>query len=501
MTTPTVLEAAGVDKRFGGVRALRGARLSLGAGRVHGLLGQNGSGKSTLLRILSGQIAPDAGELRIDGEPVRFANPARALTAGVAIVGQELTLAADLSVAENVCLARREPRRWHGVAWRTMHARTAAVLELLGLSVDPRIPVRELRRDEQQLVEIGRAVSTNARILILDEPTASLTDDEVEALLGVVRELRSHGVSTVFVSHRLNEVLAIVDELTILRDGVTVATGPVAEWDAHRLVDVMVGREGAWRAENRAVSSLERSDAAPPVLSVSGLSVPGVLSEIDVEVRAGEIVGLAGLVGSGRSELLGALFGTHQGTGDIRIGDRRLAGLTPRRAIAAGIAYVPAERARHGLVLGMSVCDNIALTSTVDRPRLGRLLRTRERAAARDAVSAFRIVVGDTGQPAATLSGGNQQKVLLAKWLATQPRVLLLDEPTQGVDVAAKADIHRLLLEQARGDGVAMLVSSSEASELRTLCDRVVVLHRGRVTAHLAASEVSEAALLHHAMG
>lgn len=491
-----VLEAAGLEKRFGGVRALRGAHLTLAPGRVHGLLGQNGSGKSTLLGILSGQLAPDAGTLRIDGRPVRLANPARALAAGVAIVSQELTLAPDLSVTENVCLARREPRRWHGVAWRAMRARTVATLDVLGLSVDPSTPVGALRPDEQQLVEIGRALSTQARILILDEPTSSLTDDEVAHLFSVLRTLRARGVAIVLVTHRTSEILELVDDVTVLRDGeVVVAGAPLGELDTAELVALMSGMR---TSVEEAPTSAHR--VAEPLLRVRELRIPRVLAGVDLDVAGGEIVGVAGLTGSGRSELLAAIFGVHASTGEIRFGDDVCARLDPRRAMAAGVAYVPPDRKRQGLLLNMAVRDNVALAGTARLTRLRRPRRARERLAAGDALADVGVVGVDPERAAATLSGGNQQKVLLAKWLVTQPRLLLLDDPTRGVDAGAKAEIHQLLA-RARNEGLAILVSSSEASELRALCDRVIVLQRGRVTAQLAAADVTEASLLHHTMG
>jgi ABC-type sugar transport system ATPase subunit len=492
---PVAMEATGLRKRFGGVHALRGADMALASGRIHGLLGQNGSGKSTLLRILSGQIEPDAGELRVDGRPVRFRSPAQALAQGVAIVSQERALAPDLSVTENVCLARRERRRWHGVAWRDMRERATKVIASLGLSIDPDIAVGRLRPDEQQLVEIARAISTNARVLVLDEPTSSLTDDEIARLFTLLRALRERGVAIVLVTHRTSEVFDVVDEVTVLRDGAAVVAGaPLLNMDANDLVRLMTGIAPDERPQQGAPPA-----GAAPLLRVRGLAIPRVLDGVDLDVAAGEVVGVAGLLGSGRSELLGAIFGAVPAHGEIRVGDALLRP-SPRRAVAAGIGYVPADRKTQGLALGMTLRDNIALARTSRRPRLLWPQRGRERAVAHDALAAFGIVASGTEQPAGTLSGGNQQKVLLAKWLSGSPRLLLLDEPTRGVDAAAKADIHRLL-DRARGEGVALLVSSSEPSELRTLCDRVLVLHRGRVAAQLAGADVTDTELLRHAMG
>ncbi|HVW87964.1 MAG TPA: sugar ABC transporter ATP-binding protein [Gaiellaceae bacterium] len=492
-----VLEAERLEKRFGGIHALRGVDLRIASGRVHGLLGQNGSGKSTLLRILSGQIAPDGGRLLFAGVPTQLANPARALAAGVAIVSQELTLAPDLSVMENICLARRELRRRSHVPWRTIRRQAVEVLELLGLSVDPATPVELLRRDEQQLVEIGRAVSTDARILMLDEPTSSLTDDEVERLFSLLRTLRERGSAIVLVTQRLAEVSRVVDEVTVLRDGVVVAGSAALDGlDRRELVRLMTGASPSEQHEPHVAGT---PAAGAPVLRLRGLTAPRRFEDVELAVHPGETVGLAGLTGSGRSELLASLFGGARSSGTIELAGKAYVPRTPAHAIAAGIAYVPNDRGRAGLVPDLSVGENIMLARASRGSRLRRPPRRRERAVAADALARFRIVPREPSLRVSALSGGNQQKVLLAKWLTTRPRLLLLDEPTRGVDVGAKADIHALLREQARDERVGILVSSSEADELRALCDRVLVMHRGRVVAELPGDRFTEASLLHHA--
>jgi ABC-type sugar transport system ATPase subunit len=493
--TPQLLVADGIHKRYGGVHALRGARLAVRPAEVHALVGENGSGKSTLLKILSGQILADDGTVTMAGERVSFRRPTDALRSGIATVTQETTLAPDLSVAENVFLGRRLARRGPLVDWRTTRRRAAAALRRLGLDVDPSWPVRRLRPDQQQLVEVARALSIDARVLILDEPTSSLTDDEVAALFRVVRRLRDDGVATIFVSHRLQEVFSLADRLTVLRDGRTVGEARTGEIDRARLIELMVGRA---LVELEPPPTQERGDAA---LSIRGLSLLGAFAEVDLDVAAGEIVGLAGLVGAGRSELLETVFGLRRpSSGTIRVGSGAGPRRTPRRAIAAGVAFVPADRKLQGLVLEMTVRENLVMSSTARLARLRVPTARRELPIVRNAFEQMQIRAHSARVPVATLSGGNQQKVVLGKWLATQPSVLMLDEPTRGVDVGAKSEIYRLLFEAAEA-GVGIVVSSSENPELLTLCDRIVVMFRGRVAVELSREEASEARIAHFAGG
>jgi ABC-type sugar transport system ATPase subunit len=490
-----LLVADGLHKRYGGVHALRGARLTVNPGEIHALVGENGSGKSTLLKILSGEIQADSGEVAVAGERVAFRRPTDALRSGIAAVTQETTLAPDLSVAENVFLGRRLARRGPVVDWRTTRRRAAAALRRLGLDVDPSWPVRRLRPDQQQMVEIARALSMDARVVILDEPTSSLTDDEVAALFRVVRALRGDGVATIFVSHRLPEVFEIAERVTVLRDGRTVGEAAAADLDRGRLIELMVGR---------ALADLEPPPAAgsgEAALSVRGLSLPGAYADVDLDVAPGEIVGLAGLVGAGRSELLETLFGLERPrSGSIHVGGTPRSFRSPRHAIAAGVAFVPADRKLQGLVLEMSVRENLVMAATASLTRARTPSPRRELDIVRRAFDRMRIRAHSTRAPVATLSGGNQQKVVLGKWLATRPRVLLLDEPTRGVDVGAKSEIYKLLFEAAE-DGVAILVSSSENPELLTLCDRILVMFRGRVAAELSRGGASEATIAHFAGG
>lgn len=492
-----MLVAEGVHKRYGGARALQGASLSLYPGEVHGLCGENGSGKSTLLKIISAQVAADQGRVSLDGRPTHFGDASRALAAGIATVTQERALVDDLSVAENIFLGPRKPRTWRGVDWRETRRLAQRLLDSLGCDIDLDAPVGRLRPDLQQMVEIARALSTDARVLILDEPTSSLADDEVESLFEAVRTLKGSGVATVFVSHRLREVFALCDRLTVLRDGEVVGTGAIGDFDERRLVSLMLGRE-----PDELIAGDRRPDHLDDaVLRVRNLRVPGRLDGIGFDIGPGEIVGLAGLVGAGRSSLLGALFGLEQETtGTVEVEGRRVAPRGPAQAMAAGFGYVPADRKEEGLVLDMSVRENLLMARASRRTRLARPSRAAERRAVEEAVRDFQISAAATDAPVSRLSGGNQQKVVLAKWFATEPRVLLLDEPTRGVDVGAKAEIYRLL-EQAKERGLAILVSSSETSELLHLCDRVLVMARGRITARFDRDDADEAVITRAAMG
>ena len=493
--TAPVLRAEGLRKRFGGVQALAGATLDLRAGEVHGLCGENGSGKSTLLRIVSAQIAADGGRVLLDGRPAAFRDPSEALAAGIATVTQETTLVPDLSVAENIFLGPRKPRTWRGIDWRATRQGAADLLARLNCDIDLGTPAGRLRPDLQQLVEIARALSTDARVLILDEPTSSLADDEVDSLFAAVRALKESGVATVFVSHRLNEVFALADRVTVLRDGSVVGSGPIGDFDQRSLIHLMIGRELEELQLDHRLQDVE--DAA---LRVRGLSVPGRVHDASLNVRAGEVVGLAGLVGAGRSDLFDALFGLAESSGGVEVAGRAFRPSDPHEAMKAGLAYVPADRKRLGLVLDMSVRENLVMAKTSRLRRYRRPRRAPEQALVTAATRDFRIVAASSGHPVSRLSGGNQQKVVLAKWLGTEPRVMLLDEPTRGVDVGAKAEIYTLL-DQAKQSGLALLVSSSETSELQLLCDRILVMYRGRIVARLSRDDADDATIARFAMG
>ena len=491
-----VLRAERMHKRYGGVHALRGASFAVYPGEVHALVGENGSGKSTLLKILSGQVQPDGGVMVFGGERVTFRNAIEALRRGIATVTQETTLAPDLSIAENVFLGHRMARRGGLIDWRGTRRLARDALARLAVDLDPATPVRRLRPDQQQLVEIARALSIDARVLILDEPTSSLTDDEVEALFAIVRRLGDEGVATIFVSHRLNEIYAVAERITVLRDGHTVGAGTAAELDRARLIELMIGRA----LEDAAVHEPQLDAGGDAVLRVRGLSLPGVLDDVSFDVAPGEIVGLAGLVGAGRSELLEALFGVRRATGSVAVAGRSVSYRSPRRAIRDGVAFVPADRKLQGLVLDMTVRENVMMAATSRVARLRRPSARRELAHVTSTIERLRIRAHSPRAVVSTLSGGNQQKVVLGKWLLTRPKVLMLDEPTRGVDVGAKAEIYRLLFDAAES-GIGILVSSSENPELLTLCDRILVMFRGRVAATLTRERATEARIAHYAGG
>ncbi|MEZ5075926.1 MAG: sugar ABC transporter ATP-binding protein [Solirubrobacterales bacterium] len=493
-----VLSLQGMRKRFGGVHALRAADLVVsGPGRVHVLLGANGSGKSTLLGILSGQLRPDAGTISLSGGPVQFSSPVDALAKGIAMVSQETAVAPDLSVAENVLLGRGLVRRWSGVSWRRTERRARSVLERLEFDCDPRARVCELRPDQRQMVEIARALSSEARILILDEPTSSLTDDEVDALFSVVGQLKREGVAVIFVSHRLPEVFAIGDEVTVLRDGTTQAQGPIGDFDEHSLVEAMVGEGLAGSVERRASKAPAGGEVA---LAVRGLRVAGAVHGVDLEVGRGEVVGVSGLVGAGRSEMLEAIFGARPAAGALALAGEEFRPRSPRASIESGIGFLPPDRKGQGLVLGLSVRANLTMVESMTRSRVAIPHLGEEWHRVEGTCERMRVKMASAEMPVGALSGGNQQKVALAKWLVRDPTLLLLDEPTRGVDVAAKAEIHTQLRAIA-ASGVGMLVSSSENEELLELCDRILVMSRGRMVASFSQDEATEAKLVRSAGG
>jgi ABC-type sugar transport system ATPase subunit len=496
------LELSGIHKRFGGIRALRGAELKIsGEGVVHGLMGENGSGKSTLLGVLSGQLQPDEGQITVDGTPVSFANPTAALRGGISMVSQETALAPELTIAENIFLGRRMARGFGGINWKLTRRRAAEVLERLELSYDPGWPVHRLRPDQKQMVEIARALSMNTRILILDEPTSSLTDDEVQALFRAIRQIKSGGVATIFVSHRLPEVFDLVDELTVLRDGSTAAEGSVQNFDPASLVDAMVGTHGAWKVHGQSPRAGHTKHPEAPALKVDAMTVPGRVHHADLEVGRGEIVGVAGLVGAGRSELLEGIFGLRPVTeGTIAVDGTVINARNPRSAIRQGLGFLPPDRKSQGLVLQRTIDENLTMVATLGRSRFRPPGGQEIEEKVKEISKTMRLRAASHHALVSSLSGGNQQKVAVGKWLMADPRVLMLDEPTRGVDVAAKSEIHELLRSVA-ATGVGLLVVSSENDELIELCDRIMVMFRGRVVASMAAKDADESTIARYAGG
>jgi ribose transport system ATP-binding protein len=487
------LEVRGLTKEYPGVRALKGVDFDVRAGEVHCLLGPNGAGKSTLIKCVSGVVEPTAGEILLNGEPLRVGDPAASLERGVATIYQELDLVEDLTVAESVYLAH-EPRRGPFLDLDKMRRDAAELLARLGHEgISPRAKIGALRPAAQQVVSIARALSRDVRLLIMDEPSAILDEGEVETLFDVVRRLTAGGVAVVYISHRLDEIRRIGDRVTVLSDGRTVATGTEASTPTDRLVELMVGS---------AVERLYPDRPSAPgdvALSVRGLRRLPEVRSASFEVRAGEVVGLGGLVGSGRSELLHLIYGLERpDAGEVWVEGKRLQPGRPGAAIAAGLGFAPEDRKSQGLLLDWSQTKNVSLA---DLGRFGQgLLDIRaERAAVREQLQALKTVPDDGERIVRELSGGNQQKVVLARWLLHHCRVLLLDEPTRGVDVATKAQLYRVIVDLA-GKGVAVLVVSSELGELVGICNRILVMREGELVHEADGAATSERELLRHAV-
>ncbi|MEU3102456.1 sugar ABC transporter ATP-binding protein [Streptomyces griseoflavus] len=493
-----VLAVRGLSKTFPGVRALDGVDLTLHAGEVHALIGENGAGKSTLIKLLTGVHRPDAGDIVFQGRGVSFATPLEAQKAGISTIYQEVNLIPLLSVARNLFLGR-EPRNRLGLLdFARMHREAEETLGAYGVRVDVRRPLRSLGVGAQQMVALARAVASEARIVIMDEPTSSLEPREVETLFSVIRRLRDEGIAVVYVSHRLDELYAVCDTVTVLRDGRRVHHGRLAELDRLSLVSTMLGRElGEVRREGLTKFTGDRhATDGRPVLEATDLTVPHQVHGVSVSVRPGEVVGLGGLLGSGRTETAKAISGAlARSSGSVVVAGVPLrAGSTPA-AIRAGVSLLPEDRKSEGIVPGLSVRENIALAVLPRLSRFGLVSETRVDRIVDTFVERLRIKASSPHQKVGELSGGNQQKVLLARWLAMNPKVLLLDEPTRGIDVGAKAEVQKLVDELA-ADGLGVLLISSDPEELIEGSDRVVVLKDGAVVGELTGDEVTEDELM-----
>jgi rhamnose transport system ATP-binding protein len=488
------LEVRSAVKYFGGAVALNGAGLRLRAGEIHGLLGENGAGKSTLLKALAGVHRLDEGEIELGGKRFHQGSPRGAREQGVAVIYQEPSLFPDLTLAENVFVGRQPTKRGR-VDWATMNRRAAELFSRLGVSLDPSRQAAGLSIADQQIVEIAKALSIDASVVVMDEPTAALSAVEVERLMDVARRLRERGAAVVFVSHRLDEVFALCDRLTVMRDGATVAEATVADSSPSQVVQWMVGRQLGEMFPKTAPT------VGAVVLRVEHLTRSPQFSDISFEVRSGEIVALAGLVGSGRSEVVRAVFGIDRyDSGRVEVDGHPLGCGDPRTALRAGVALVPEDRRQQGLFMPASVARNIAVT-LLDRIRHRGLVRSKnEDAVAADAARALQLKHNGFDQPVELLSGGNQQKVVLAKWLATNPRLLVIDEPTRGIDVGTKAEVHRLLDELA-AKGMAVLMISSELPEVLGMADRILVMREGRMMHELSRGEATEERVMLAATG
>ena len=487
-------ELRGVSKRFAATQALDDVSLELFPGEVHALVGENGAGKSTLVKILAGVHQPDAGTIWLDGTETQIHGPAEARALGIAVVHQEPRLFPDFTVAENVFIGHAPTTRLGTVDWGAMRRAADALFDELDVRFDVGAPVRGLSMADQQLIEIAKALSLDARVLILDEPTASLSAHEVDRLFTIVRRLRDRGVPVLFVSHRLDEVFALCDRATVLRDGRHVITAPTRDLTTADLIRHMVGRSVT-------LFPKVETPVGEVLLEVDGLSREGVFHDISFSVRAGEIVGLAGLVGAGRTEVARVLFGIDRRDGGVvRLRGEAVRFASPSAALHAGIAYLPEDRHQEGLVLEFSIAQNVTL------PILPRLFprflvrESTERAVAGEYTDELNVRMTDVGQLVSALSGGNQQKVVLAKWLASKPTVLILDEPTRGIDIGAKVEVHRIISELA-ASGLAIVMISSDLPEVLAMSDRILVMHEGRFTAEIPRARATEERVMFAATG
>jgi ribose transport system ATP-binding protein len=489
-----LLRADGICKAFPGVQALDDAQITVRRGMLNALLGENGAGKSTLMNILAGVFPPDAGQITFYGQPMKFRNPREAQQAGIAIIFQELNLVPQLSVAENIFLGREPLTRLGLVDYRQMYADARRLLATLDVDLDPQLPVARLRVGSQQIVEIAKALSFDASVLIMDEPTSALSDHEVESLVRLIGQLKQRGFGIIYITHKLDELPRIADDVTVMRDGRFIAERPFRETSHEEIIRMMVGRE---RGQQFAKTALPRDDEVLRVREVS-LQHPArphdyVVRDVSFDLRRGEVLGMFGLMGAGRSELLQTIFGLHPRTssGTVIVAGQSVSIRSPRDAIRAGIALAPEDRKSEGLVLPMSVVENAGLCCLERTSRLGMLQLGAERELVRSYVERLDVKTPSLDAPVRNLSGGNQQKVVVSKWLATNPKVLLLDEPTRGIDVNAKREIYELIDELAQS-GLGVVFVSSELPELLAIADRILVLAEGRVTAEFRGDEANE---------
>ena len=488
-----LLSLRGAVKTFGPVVALADGTIELHAGEIHALVGENGAGKSTLVKILAGLYHPDAGDFRIAGEPQTFRSVSDSKAAGISVIYQEPTLFPDLTVAENIFIGR-QPKGGLGLISRAaMREQAAELFAQLGVPIDPDRAAEGLSIADQQIIEIAKAISMDARVLIMDEPTAALSGVEVDRLFAVARALRDRGSAIMFISHRFEEVFALTDRITVMRDGRYISTVRTADATTEGIVKLMVGRD---------VDQLfpkGEAEIGDTVLRVEGLTSAGVFRDVSFEVRAGEIVGLAGLVGAGRSEVARAVFGVDgYDSGTVELQGKRLPKRSVQKAIDAGIGFVPEDRRKQGLVMELSVARNATLALRQRLASFGLISGAKEKRVASEWSQRLQVKTGSMDYAVSTLSGGNQQKVVLAKWLSTEPALLIVDEPTRGIDVGTKSEVHRLISDLA-AQGIAILMISSELPEVLGMADRVVVMCEGRVTATLPRAEANPESVMHAA--
>ena len=489
-----ILQMSGIVKTFPGVKALNGANLNIYAGRVMALLGENGAGKSTMMKVMTGIYEKDAGTLHYQGNEVRFKGPKDSQEQGVSIIHQELNLIPELSIAENIFLGREKTNSFGKIDWQGMYQSAQALLDMLEVPFDPQTKVGKLSIGEQQMVEIAKALSFSSNVIVMDEPTDALTDKETESLFKVIRQLKAEGKGIVYISHRLKEIFQICDDVTVMRDGTFIAETAVADLTEDKIIEQMVGRSLEEQFPRITVSSGDE------VLKVNNLVAEGV-NGVDLTLKAGEILGISGLMGSGRTEFVKALYGANPAiSGTIAVSGASLRIDNPAQGIAAGIVYISEDRKGDGLIVELGVRENMSLSSLAQFSSLAGIDRSKESTAVADFISKFNIKTPSANQLIKNLSGGNQQKVAIAKGLLLNPKVLILDEPTRGVDVGARKEIYQLINE-FKAKGMSILMVSSDMPEILGMSDRIVVMHEGRITGEFSHEEATQEQLMRCAVG
>ncbi|WNS79245.1 sugar ABC transporter ATP-binding protein [Domibacillus sp. DTU_2020_1001157_1_SI_ALB_TIR_016] len=495
-----VLHMEGISKTFSNVTVLKNVRIELYPGEVHALMGENGAGKSTFMKVLAGIHNPDnnGGQIYMKGQPISWKDPVEARNKGISVIHQELNLSPNLTISENILMGSTFPKnRFGGVKWDEVHERAQEVLDSMGSHLNPRQLVSTLSVAQQQMVEIARALSFKAEVLIMDEPTASLTDKEITKLFEIIEDLKSKGVSIVYISHRMEEIFQISNRFTVLRDGEWITSGPIEETNPEHLVKLMVGRDLKDLFNRKKASNHTFSHATAPVLELKNVSDNALVKDVSFKVYPGEIVGLAGLVGAGRTELVRALFGISDiKSGEVLINGQPVNIKSPVDAIANGIAHVPESRKEQGLFLSMSVKENILMAEMKKHSKAGVVNWKQIDASADKYIKDLNIKIASPNQKVSNLSGGNQQKVVIAKWLSIAPKVLLLDEPTRGVDIGAKTEIHKIVSELADA-GLAVLMISSELPEVLGVSDRILVMSEGRLRGELSKEEATQEKIMY----
>ncbi|WP_342469608.1 sugar ABC transporter ATP-binding protein [Ureibacillus sp. FSL K6-3587] len=490
-----MIEMTGISKAFNGNAVLKNVQFNLKDGEIHALMGENGAGKSTLMKILGGIHSNDAGEIKVDGQPVHFKSPKDAEKHGIVIIHQELNILPDLTVAENLFLGKEKTFGFGILKNKEMDQEAQELLAKLGLDIHPKTMAGDLSVGKQQIIEIAKAIASNAKYIIMDEPTAALTDREIRTLFETIRELKAKGISFVYISHRMEEIFSICDRITILRDGQYVGERNIPETNFDEIVAMMVGRELGERFPER------KAEIGDVKLEVQNLTVKGLFENVSFNVRKGEVVGMAGLMGAGRTEVAETIFGYRRAHGgDILIDGKKVSIKTPIDAMKHKIGYVTEDRKTKGLVLDFSIQENVSLANLKKVSSSGVVNKEKETSLVNQYIQQLKIRTSSPKQSAKSLSGGNQQKVVLAKWLGTEPEVLILDEPTRGVDIGAKKEIYQIINDLAQA-GVAILMISSELPEIIGMADRVLVMHEGKITGQVSKEEMTQERIMHFATG